>query len=129
MNASVHRQLARRKRRILRRIGHQPGAERPEPMMAASNIHYEIAEKVRGIAPGGIGAIHLLTRKVPVHGSRVTRLQQEGPPLWWPWPSSPVEWRGSEAVAEPERAEYLHSFPPRKRPSFRAGHIGLSAFL
>ena len=63
MNASVHRQLARRKRRILRRIGHQPGAERPEPMMAASNIHYEIAEKVRGIAPGGIGAIHLLTRK------------------------------------------------------------------
>jgi hypothetical protein len=63
VNASVHRQLARRKRRILRRIGHQPGAERPEPMMAASNIHYEIAEKVRGIAPGGIGAIHLLTRK------------------------------------------------------------------
>ncbi|MBV8611238.1 MAG: hypothetical protein JO034_27740, partial [Singulisphaera sp.] len=56
-------QLARRKRRILRRIGHQPGAERPEPMMAASNIHYVIAEKVRGIAPGGIGAIHLLTRK------------------------------------------------------------------
>jgi hypothetical protein len=51
VNASVHRQLARRKRRILRRIGHQPGAERPEPMMAASNIHYEIAEKVRGIAP------------------------------------------------------------------------------
>src|SRR4051794_5582652 len=33
-------------------------------MMAASNIHYEIAEKVRGIAPGGIGAIHLLARKV-----------------------------------------------------------------
>jgi hypothetical protein len=33
-------------------------------MMAASNIHYEIAEKVRGIAPGGIGAIHLLARKL-----------------------------------------------------------------
>ena len=31
--------------------------------MTASNIHYEIAEKVRGIAPGGIGAIHLLARK------------------------------------------------------------------
>jgi hypothetical protein len=63
VNASVHRQLNRRKRRILRRIENQPGVERTEPMMAASNIHYELAERVRGIAPGGIGAIHLLARK------------------------------------------------------------------
>src|SRR5947209_14423786 len=33
-------------------------------MMTASNIHYQIAEKVRGIAPGGIGAVHLLARKL-----------------------------------------------------------------
>ncbi|MBV8233460.1 MAG: IS1380 family transposase, partial [Planctomycetaceae bacterium] len=64
MNASVHRRLNRRKRRILRRLEHQPGVERTEPMMAASDIHYEIAERVRGIAPGGIGAIHLLARRV-----------------------------------------------------------------
>ncbi len=64
MNASVHRQLARRKRKIRRRLEHQPGVERPEPMMAAANIRYEIAERVRGIAPGGIGAIHLLARKI-----------------------------------------------------------------
>ena len=32
--------------------------------MAASNIHYEIAERTRAIAPGGIGAIHLLARKL-----------------------------------------------------------------
>lgn len=64
MNANVHRQLGRRKRRILRRIENQPGVERPVPMMAASNIHYELAEKVRGIAPGGIGAIYLLARQV-----------------------------------------------------------------
>ena len=32
--------------------------------MTASNIHYEIAEKARAIAPGGIGAIHLLARKL-----------------------------------------------------------------
>jgi hypothetical protein len=64
VNANVHRQLNRRKRRILRRIENQPGVERPRPMMAASNIHYEIAEKVRGIAPGGIGAIHLLAQKL-----------------------------------------------------------------
>jgi len=64
VNASVHRQLNRRKRRILRRIENKPGVERPRPMMAASNIHYEIAEKVRAIAPGGIGAMHLLARKL-----------------------------------------------------------------
>jgi hypothetical protein len=64
VNAGVHRQLARRKRRILRRLEHQPGVERPEPMMAASNIHSEITEKVRGIAPGGIGAIHLRAREI-----------------------------------------------------------------
>ena len=63
MNASLHRQLNRRKHRILRRIENKPGIERPEPMMAASNIHYEIAERTRAIAPGGIGAIHLLARK------------------------------------------------------------------
>src|SRR4051794_22606430 len=33
-------------------------------MMTASNIHYEIADRTRAIAPGGIGAIHLLARKV-----------------------------------------------------------------
>jgi hypothetical protein len=60
VKASLQRQLARRKRRI----ENKPGVERPEPMMTASNIPYEIAEKVRGIAPGGIGAIHLLARKV-----------------------------------------------------------------
>jgi Transposase DDE domain group 1 len=64
VNANVHRQLSRRKRRILRRIANKPGVERPVPMMAASNIHYEIADRTRAIAPGGIGAIHLLARKL-----------------------------------------------------------------
>jgi hypothetical protein len=64
VNANVHRQLNRRKRRILRRIENQPGVERHQPMLAASNIHYEISDRVRAISPGGIGAIHLLARKV-----------------------------------------------------------------
>ncbi|HZW35969.1 MAG TPA: hypothetical protein VFF01_03445 [Candidatus Deferrimicrobiaceae bacterium] len=46
MNASVHRQLNRRKRRILRRIENKPGVERPEPMMAAANIRYYYSVKV-----------------------------------------------------------------------------------
>ena len=64
MNANVHRQLNRRKRRIARRIENQPGVERSTPMMTASNIRYEIADRTRAIAPGGIGAIHLMARKV-----------------------------------------------------------------
>jgi hypothetical protein len=64
VNASVHRQLARRKRRIRRRIENQPGVERHQPMMTATSIRYEIADRTRAIAPGGIGAIHTLARKV-----------------------------------------------------------------
>ena len=64
MNASLRRKLARRKRRIARRLEHRPGVERHEPMLAAANIRYEIAEKVRGIAPGGIGAMHLIARRL-----------------------------------------------------------------
>jgi len=32
-------------------------------MFTAGNIHYELADKVRGLAPGGIGAMHLLARQ------------------------------------------------------------------
>jgi hypothetical protein len=45
VNANVHRQLDRRERRTLRRIENQPGVERHQPMMAASNIPHEIADR------------------------------------------------------------------------------------
>jgi hypothetical protein len=64
VNPNVHRQLNRRKQRILRRIENQPGVERSTPMMTASNIHYELSDRTRAIAPGGIGAIHLMARKI-----------------------------------------------------------------
>jgi len=64
VNATIRRQLAARKRRILRRIENQPGVERHRPMMTASNIHYEIAERTRAIAPGGIGGVHLMAREI-----------------------------------------------------------------
>lgn len=64
MNASLHARLNRRKRRIARRIQNQPGVERHQPMMVASNIHYDIADRARAIAAAGIGAIHLMARKV-----------------------------------------------------------------
>ena len=32
--------------------------------MTASNIHYEIADRTKATAHGGIGAIHLLTKRL-----------------------------------------------------------------
>ncbi|MCI0356124.1 MAG: IS1380 family transposase [Acidobacteria bacterium] len=35
-----------------------------QPMFAGGNIHYEIADRARGIAHGGIGAIHVLAKQI-----------------------------------------------------------------
>ena len=64
MNATIRRQLAARKRRIARRIENQPGVERHQPMMTASNIHYEISDRIKAISPGGLGAIHLMAQRL-----------------------------------------------------------------
>ena len=40
----------------LRALGQYSLAERPVPMMTATNIHYEQANRVRGLSAGGIGA-------------------------------------------------------------------------
>src|SRR6516164_8596547 len=57
------RLLQQRRRRILRRIAHHPEPEREVPMISASNIHYELGQRVQGLAPGGIGALLLLARR------------------------------------------------------------------
>jgi hypothetical protein len=63
VNPTVLNKLRQRKRRILRRIENRPGPERQSPMIAADNIHYELAERVQGLGMGGIGAILLLARR------------------------------------------------------------------
>src|SRR5271155_854583 len=52
------------RRRIKKRLDNSPGPERPVPMMTATNIHYEYADRVRGLSAGGIGAIFLLAQKI-----------------------------------------------------------------
>ena len=64
MNASIRQKLARRKRRIENRLNKNDLRGCANPMLTASNIHYEIGERGRGIAEGGIGAIHLLVRRL-----------------------------------------------------------------
>ncbi len=62
MKATIRNKLAKAKRRIEKRLEGQ-AAGGGQPVFAATNVHYEIADKVRGIGVGGIGAIHQLARE------------------------------------------------------------------
>jgi len=57
------RKLRERRQRVLDRIENCPGPERDQPMIAASNIHYELADRTQGLAAGGIGAMLLLAQR------------------------------------------------------------------
>ena len=64
MIAKIRIQLNRNKRRIQRRLDKTRAFNSSRPAFSASNIHYEIAERVHGISYGGIGAFHLLARRI-----------------------------------------------------------------
>lgn len=64
MKPKIRHQLANRKRRIQRRLDKANVRDCHRPMFTAADIHYEIAERTRGISSGGIGAIHALARQV-----------------------------------------------------------------
>jgi len=46
-----------------RRLREIHWAEQTRPMLTARNIQYELAERTRGVACGGIGAMHLVARQ------------------------------------------------------------------
>jgi len=58
------RNLRNRKRRIAFRLRERHWQEQARPMFVASNIHYDLAVRDRGLGEGGIGAMHLLARRV-----------------------------------------------------------------
>jgi hypothetical protein len=64
VNIKIRRQLDRRKRRMQNRLDQPKLKNLHKPVFTASNIHYEIAERDRGIAHGGIGAFHLLAQRI-----------------------------------------------------------------
>ena len=64
MKSSIRQQLAHRKRRLERRLDKTDVRGCSQPMFTARTLHYEIAERIRGLASGGIGAIHLLARRL-----------------------------------------------------------------
>jgi hypothetical protein len=63
VNDITRQRLANGKRRIARRLREIHWSPQERPMMAARNIHYEVAQRSRGVACGGIGAMHLLARR------------------------------------------------------------------
>ena len=64
MNAKIRQQLNERKRRIERRLDKTNVTGCDRPMFTAANVHYEISDRDRGIAHGGIGAIHAMVRQL-----------------------------------------------------------------
>ena len=64
MKPIPHRHHAAGKRKIDQRLNRSVTAPSPDPVFTASNIRYDVAAKTRAISCGGIGAIHLLVRKL-----------------------------------------------------------------
>ena len=75
MKKIIRQKLANSKRRIQRRFDKTKLEGCPKPMFTASNIHYEIADRCRGIGVGGIGAIHTLARRSGLIDAIDQRLQ------------------------------------------------------
>jgi hypothetical protein len=64
VSRSYRKIIRNRKQRIERRLAPRNWADQPEPMLGASNIHYEMAQKTEAISYGGIGAIHKMVCKL-----------------------------------------------------------------
>jgi len=62
VNKKIRKELRRRQQKIQRRLRPRAWSQQSEPMLSATNIHYELAGRERGLAWGGIGAMHLLAR-------------------------------------------------------------------
>jgi hypothetical protein len=56
--------LRNRKRRIERRLAPRHWKAQAQPMMGASNIHYEVSDKTRATGCGGVGAVHLMVQRL-----------------------------------------------------------------
>ena len=54
--------LKKRKQRLQKRLERRQWSEQSKPMFRAQNIQYELAERVRAIDSGGIGAFHILAK-------------------------------------------------------------------
>ena len=64
VNRTYPKILRNRKQRIERRLQPKNWGDQPRPMLRASNIHYEMAERAGAMNCGGMGAMHLLVQNL-----------------------------------------------------------------
>ena len=60
---SIQKKLAARKRRIKNRLDKTKFGGKC-PVIAASNIHYELADRTQAISSGGLGMIHQMVKQL-----------------------------------------------------------------
>ena len=63
MKDYTRKMVRRRKRRIDYRLRDRTWKPQQKPMLSASNIQYEMGDRLRGTGDGGMGMIHLLARQ------------------------------------------------------------------
>ncbi len=63
MNAKIRQKLAARKRRIEKRLD-KTRLGGACPMISASNIRYEIADRTQAVSAGGVGMIHQMVKQL-----------------------------------------------------------------
>lgn len=82
MKKKDSRILKERKRNLNKRLDRRVWPEQSKPMFRARNIQYEMAEKMRAIDCGGLGAFHILARRtglIPAIDERLHLLKRHLP--------------------------------------------------
>ena len=74
MNNIIRQRLVHGKLRIAYRLREIHWPDQPEPMLTARDIHYELADRARGVSAGGIGAMHLLATRIGLDAAIDARL-------------------------------------------------------
>lgn len=64
MKKKIAKKLAKSKRKIRKRLDKRSLPKRSGPVMQPGNIHYEMADRTRGINYGGMGAVQMLVQKL-----------------------------------------------------------------
>ena len=64
MNLKVQRRLRNCKRRLRRRLRQKQWPEQRRRLFRDRNVHYEVADKTRGLHAGGLGACQLLVQRL-----------------------------------------------------------------
>ncbi len=75
MKNIIRKKIKKSERKINRRLKNAAPKSGKKPTLDKQNIHYEIADKVKGIVCGGIGLIHGLVLEIGFIGKLNAKLK------------------------------------------------------